>query len=163
MAGPGDDGSCSTGWRVSYDEIRPWKAVVPVVMEQLTGYPYRRPVEAGCEDIELRDGYITVTRTTPAEYRAEGWEEDWGGAGARARIGWSQGRIWMAWGTGGGARWVDRLDKQGLADLIAHELGHAMGFFHIGGHRRLSGRPPVPGSGSRSRWFGTDCPDRCSA
>ena len=142
MAGPGDDGSCSTGWRVDYDEIRLWKAVVPVVIEQLTGYPYRHPVEAGCEDIGERDGWITVTRTTPAEYRADGGG-DWGGVGARARIGWSAGRIWMAWNAGSGSRWVDSLDEREFADLIAHELGHAMGFFHIGRHRRLSGRTAV--------------------
>ena len=92
----GPDG-CRNGWQWRLHDVGSlhfWRAVVPILAEQLTGLPYPHRVEAGCENRPDRRGWVMVHYTTPDEYLEE-TEKEWGGAGARARVGAGAGRIWM--------------------------------------------------------------------
>lgn len=131
---------CSSTRRMHVETLHYWRAIVPVLAEQLTGVPYRHRVEVGCTNRPDRRDWIVVHYVTAAEYEAETGEE-WGTAGARARLGSQYGRIWFR-------REEEHL---GLTDWhrksIAHELGHAFGLHHT---RRTAhvmnadGTPPYP-------------------
>lgn len=156
---PGDTEECTTLYRVYPDEVRLWQAVIPVVIEQLTGRPYRHPVEAGCIDRGDAGGWVTVTYTWPSEYKDE-TGDDWGTAAARAKVGSDAGRIWMGVDEGF-ASVLDYRDTRSRASLMAHEIGHAMGFFHTSHSRRSDGRKHVMAPGRTEGWFFT--PDEVTA
>ena len=121
-------GRCAHNWRVTWREFHFWRAIVPIVAEQLTGNPYEGRVEVGCEDRAPRYGWVTVRYVTPAEYEAERGK-DWGDAWAKARIGDTHGKIWM--------RYDGRPLRQpssAVQKLIIHEIGHAFGFYHTDRH-----------------------------
>ena len=118
---------CNHAWRVTWREFHYWRAIVPVIAEQLTGTPYTGQVHVGCDDRQPEYGWIIVRYVTPEEYQAETgreWGEDiWG----RATVGGTSGQIWL--------RYDGRpLRRPGSAvqELIIHEVGHAFGLFHTG-------------------------------
>ena len=82
---------CDHEWRVTWREFHFWRAIIPIVAEQLTGTPYTQRVRIGCENIQPRYGWIIVNYVTPEEYLAEEGEE-WGGV-----VGSTYGQIWMHW------------------------------------------------------------------
>ena len=95
LAGPAGT-TCAHNWRVTWREFHYWRAIVPIVAEQLTGTAYTERVRVGCEDREPEYGWIIVRYITPAEYTAETGDE-WGDAWGRAFVGSRYGQIWMKW------------------------------------------------------------------
>ena len=121
----GPDG-CSER-RVSRSAMHYWRAIVPIIAEQLTGVPYPHHVEVGCKDRsnELLDvgvaDWVTVSHVTPDEFLAETGQE-WGTARGRAVVGGSE--IWMPyWG-----QLVDPTDD--YRSVVIHEIGHIFGLWH---------------------------------
>ena len=112
-----------TGRRVvSYQERDLITRAVPRLVRQLTGRSYRGRVESGIGDRTQR-GWITVRFVTQEEEPtiAEG-------ACGRASIGADPGNIWIVRRARGNRYCVD---DRFFPELFAHELGHAMGFFHV--------------------------------
>ncbi len=118
---------CAHNWRLSWRELHYWRAVVPIVAEQLTGTPYLERVRAGCEDRQPEYGWVIVRYVTPAEYSSETGEQ-WGGdqIDARALIGDTHGQVWIRWNGS------HRPLSDGIRELIVHEIGHAFGLYHTG-------------------------------
>ena len=100
-----------------------WRAVVPIIAEQLTGLPYPYRVDVGCRPREAHWAWIMVKYVTPAEYFEE-TGRDWGNANAKASVGAGLGKIWI--------RYDGRPAELGTfeEELIAHEIGHAFGLHH---------------------------------
>lgn len=136
--------ACNHAWRVTWNEFHFWRAIVPVVAEQLTGEEYRGRVEVGCEDRQPEYGWVIVNYVTPAEYEAETGRE-WGAdVWARARVGSTYGKIWMGYD----GRPLRRPTSD-VQDLIIHEIGHAFGLNHTTRRGSVMQRSYYPEPGSR--------------
>ena len=111
-----------TGRRVvSIGQRDHMRRAIPRLAEQLTGEPYRGRIEHGIADRERR-GWITVRFVTEEE------EPDISeGACGRASIGGDPGNIWIIRRARGNKRCTD----ERFPELFAHEVGHALGFYHV--------------------------------
>ena len=112
-----------TGRRVvSYDQRDHMQRAIPRLVEQLTGQPYSGSIEEGIGD-RTRSGWITVRFVT---YEEE--PEIAEGACGRATIGTNPGNIWIIRRARGNKNCVH---DAVFPEVFAHELGHALGFFHV--------------------------------
>ena len=87
------------------------RRLIPRAMMQLTGHVYRGRVETGMED-RKRLGWITVRFDSPYSNEC-----------GSANIGGNPGSILISW------PFCD--DDEYFPSTFVHELGHAMGFFHV--------------------------------
>ena len=131
---------CNHAWRLTWREMHYWRAVIPIVAEQLTATPYFDLVRVGCADREPGYGWVIVRYVTPTEYETE-TGQSWGGEDidARALIGATYGQIWMRWNG------RHRQLTDGIRELIVHEIGHAFGLYHTGRQSATMFRDAVVG------------------
>lgn len=94
----------------------------PNLVQQMTGEPYRGRIEDGISDRE-QSGWITVRFVT---YEEEPAIPE--GACGRANVGASTGSIWIIRRAQENKVCVD--DKY-FPRIFAHEVGHALGFYHV--------------------------------
>ena len=98
------------------------REAIPRLATQLTGRSYRGRIESGIGD-RNRTGWITVRFVTQEEE-----PEITEGACGRASIGADPGNIWIIRRARGRRACVS---EAGFAPLFAHEMGHAIGFYHV--------------------------------
>ena len=116
--------------RVPSASARGMREVIADAVEALTGEPYSGDITMGPEDVD-RNGWITIEFV-----REEDDPDFWGSANpdrvvcGRARVGAVVGRIWLNGSQISDTRCV-------LDPLLRHEVGHALGFFHVPGSRDL--------------------------
>ena len=116
--------------RVPSASARGMREVIADAVEALTGEPYSGDITMGPEDVD-RNGWITIEFV-----REEDDPDFWGSANpdrvvcGRARVGAVVGRIWLNGSQISDTRCV-------LDPLLRHEVGHALGFFHVPGNRDL--------------------------
>jgi hypothetical protein len=94
----------------------------PSLVQQMTGEPYRGRIEDGISD-RKQSGWITVRFVT---YEEEPAIPE--GACGRANVGASTGSIWIIRRAQGNKVCVD--DRY-FPRIFAHEVGHALGFYHV--------------------------------
>lgn len=121
-----------TGKRqLSSAEVRAIRAKIPEAVAGFTGESWRGRITSGPEDVRRR-GWVTI-RASGEQDDPERWETDGDFfTCGRALTGAETGAIWLN---------SDRIslssarNKCRLDTLIAHETGHALGFFHVAGER----------------------------
>ena len=93
---------------------------IPRIVEAVTGRPYSGRVDYGPNDRESI-GWITIRVVTvdeePEEMRGQGYC-------GYAYIGADPGRVWIS-------PWASGCDGIYPARMLAHELGHALGLYHV--------------------------------
>ena len=96
------------------------RRTIPGIVSAVTGHPYVGRVEHGPDDRQAR-GWITI-RVVTADEVPEAWESVSCGY---AYVGADPGSVWIApWESPG-------CDEAYPARMLAHELGHALGLFHV--------------------------------
>ena len=143
--------ACDHAWRVTWREFHFWRAIVPVVAEQITGTPYTGQVHVGCDNRQPEHGWVIVRYVTPEEYEAE-TGRDWGGdkVWGHALIGATYGQVWL--------RYYGRplrAPSSTIQALIMHEVGHVFGLFHTG-RSNYSMRSTVPTGDTLSLFTGPE-------
>ena len=111
------------GRRWSLDNLAYMERMIPRLVEQLTGERYRGEVINGCEDRQ-REGWITIVSATLQENPNLSGHCGWARVGAYGD-GEHAGRIWI------NEEPNYTCTRSGLEEILAHELGHAMGFRHV--------------------------------
>ena len=112
----------------SSSQIRTLRRVIPRAIADLTGEPFTGQITEGSADRD-QDGWITVVAVRVAD-DPEVWgrNDDDSILCGRARIGWTNGRIRLNLD---GVRSTPTRRYCWLDSIIRHEIGHAMGFFHV--------------------------------
>ena len=100
---------------------------IPRAVEALTGKRYQGRIHAGLTDLR-RGGTVTIVFDTPPHESPRG-----SNTCGRARIGNPEGRIWMYLNSN--SRPYDRCGGSWQLGTFIHEIGHAMGFFHVASGR----------------------------
>lgn len=112
-----------TGRRVvSFQRRDHMRNTFPHLVQQMTGEPYRGRIEDGISDRQ-QSGWITVRFVT---YEEEPAIPE--GACGRANVGASTGSIWIIRHAQGNKVCAD---DSFFPHIFAHEVGHALGFFHV--------------------------------
>ena len=118
-----------TGGRgFSSSQIRTLRRVIPDAISALTGEPFTGRITEGSADRD-RDGSITIVAVRAADDR-EQWAPDDDGRRrcGQARTGWTNGKITLNLD----AIRSSRTDGYcWLESILRHEMGHALGFFHV--------------------------------
>lgn len=104
---------------LSSAEIRTIAEQIPRTAEELTGNPFSGAIEIGGEGAP-REGQVLIRILAPDD---EAWETDDPPCG-RARVGARAGEVQLN-------RNCIRASSAVFEELLAHELGHAFGFFHV--------------------------------
>ena len=114
--------------RMPSSSARRIRQLIPDAVEVLTGEPYTGIVTTGPEDAE-RDGWVTIEFLTEQD-DPDYWESDDPEAVVcgRARVGAVRGLIVL------NSSQISETMCQ-LDPLTRHEVGHALGFFHVRGNR----------------------------
>ena len=118
--------------RLSAAEAGAIRREIAGAVEQLTGEAFRGDITSGSHDVR-RERWITI-RASSEEDDPDLWETDDPEhfACGSAYVGALTGSIWL---NSDRISTVARRNKCLLAPLVIHEIGHAMGFFHVSGRR----------------------------
>ena len=118
--------------RLSAAEAGAIRREIAGAVEQLTGGVFRGEITSGSHDVR-RERWITI-RASSEEDDPDLWEADDPEhfVCGTAYVGALTGSIWL---NSDRISTVARRNKCLLAPLVIHEIGHAMGFFHVSGRR----------------------------
>lgn len=95
----------------SSSDVRKIRSTIPDAVRQLTGRPFFGDIEEGSSSRE-RDGWVTIEADDSMEFC---------------------GRAWVGADPGGITLHPECVGASVGRELIAHEIGHSLGFFHVRG------------------------------
>ena len=112
------------GRRWTLDQLSHMERMIPRLVEQLTGEPYRGQVISGCEDRRQAE-WITIVSATPQEQPRLAAACGAANVGAYGAPGDIMGRIWFNENPNSSCT------RAYFSRVFVHEFGHAMGFWHV--------------------------------